>query len=107
MNVTVNVNFNILVYSGPWQQLLKTRTPHRSVHDMNSAIQHEMEFHIDPASRMLGEFVDSYENLTYSSEGECKAACDELKLGINAQFRSWMRITQSIEEGGGDPRRFR
>jgi hypothetical protein len=107
MDITAHVNFDVLVYSGPWAELLKTRKPHPSVTGMNSAIDHEQDFHIDVAARMLSGFLSPYESATYSSQAECEAACQDVRGGINTEFRRQMQTTQSIEQGGGDPRQWR
>jgi len=107
MAITAHINFNIVVFAGNWHQLLQTRTPHHSVTGMNSAIQHEFDYHLDPSARMLRHFLEPYEATTYSTESECEAACQDVRGNVNAEFRRWMRTTQAIEEGGGDPRSLR
>ena len=107
MDLTVYISFTSYYFGGPWRQLTQTRQPHRSVTDANTALLHEMDYHLLPAERLLRHVLEPYEQISYGSEQECNTACANVRSLIVNEYRRLVRTTQQFEEAGGNPSTWR
>jgi RHS repeat-associated protein len=100
---TVTAHYDMYIFNGIWPLFLRSRKPRDpSVHDYNSAVAHEFGWHNDPASAALKRILDAMET-PQPSQAACDSQCVTLVVTANREYNRLKNLTQTIEEGGGDP----
>ena len=87
---------DMYIYNGPWSTFPR-RPKDRSVHDMDSARNHEWGVHLNPAIAAVTPLINALEAKSFSSESECQADCDKTSTAVTNQFRQTLRATQQQE----------
>lgn len=93
---TLIVTGHMYIGTGPWPY--KGRTPvDKSVHDANSAIEHEYGVHINPAIAAVSPYVSRLEAQSFQSEAECKSECKKTSAFVGRLFGAVLADTMKAD----------
>lgn len=98
------VSAQTIIFTGSWSQLRGSRRPHPSVTSAESAYMHELQWHLYPAADRVLAIVTALETVQPTMES-CLRQCDTIAVTANREFSRLVRLTQTYEESGRDPRR--
>ncbi len=90
---------DMYIYSGPFT-LLHRQPRDQTVHDADSAVQHEYGVHINPATNAVTPAIRELEAKKFTSEKECYSECDKTSAAVDALFRRTLRATLRSEING-------